>query len=105
MGQLAMKTALPFIALLLVAAVNAAPQGGKGTAGQGKYSTSKFFYGVLDSEQGALLDIAAAKEDLDRMELKLEALAAQKETILAAEEAMEAAVDSSVYKNAFVTKN
>lgn len=100
-----MKIALPFVALVLVAAANAAPQTGDGAAGQGKYSTSKFFYGVLDSEQGALLDIAAAKEDLDRMELKLEALAAQKETILAAEEAMEAAVDSSVYENAFVTKS
>ena len=102
-----MKIALSFVALMLVAAVNAAPaaQTGDGAAGQGKYSTSKFFYGVLDSEQGALLDIAAAKEDLDRMELKLEALAAQKETILAAEEAMEAAVDSSVYENKFVTKS
>ena len=56
---------------------------------------------MCDNFQGALVDIEAAGVDLDTIKGKLEALVDSASLVYAAESALETAVDSSVYANAF----
>jgi|ERR1711890_4065 len=72
------------------------------TSAQGTYSESKFFENDLDSIQGANADIAVAAASLQKKEAAVEALVADKESIFAAEQALEAAVDLADYTNSFI---
>jgi len=56
----------------------------------------------LDSIQGALTDIEAAGTDLETIKGKLEALVDGAPKVYAAEAALETAVDSAAYTNAFI---
>jgi len=100
-----MKFAVCILAFALMATIEAAPAEetgvyGSDSAGDGsKYFASS---GTLDGVQGALEDIAAAGADLEIIKGKLEALVDSASTVYAAESALETAVDSTVYANAFV---
>merc|ERR1712062_752414 len=92
------------LAFALMATIEAAPATETGVYGSDTPSDgSKYFAatGKLDSIQGALVDIEAAGVDLDTIKGKLEALADSASLVYAAESALETAVDSSVYANAF----
>ena len=68
---------------------------------EGTYSTSKYFENTLDGIQGALIDIGSAKNDLDVMEKKLEAIVDGSSMIFKAEIVLENAVAKDVYENAW----
>ena len=95
-----MKFAFCIAALALMATIEAAPGGMHGTPDS---EASYYFEANLDSIQGALEDISKAGEDLGVMETKMEALVDGSAQIYAAETALETAVDSAVYTNAFAT--
>merc|ERR1711963_68547 len=95
-----MKFVLCFAALACMATIEAAPAGTYGTPDS---TPSYYFEANLDSIQGALEDISKAGEDLGVMETKMEALVDGSAQIYAAETALETAVDSAVYTNAFAT--
>ena len=65
----------------------------------------KFFTGPLAEIQGAAVDIATAATDLTAKEGALETLVSSSTEILAAEVAMEEAMDMSVYNNSFLKVN
>merc|ERR1711899_432732 len=97
-----MKFAICILAFALMATIEAAPATESGlygseTAGDG----SKYFANQLDGVQGALVDIEAAGTDLNTIETKLEALVDGSAKVYAAETALETAVDSAAYANAF----
>jgi len=75
-----------------------------GTYGNGDppVLASLYFTNQLDGIQGALKDISAAGADLETMKGKLEALIDGSASVYAAEAALETAVDSAAYTNAFV---
>ena len=97
-----MKFAVCIAALALMATIEAAPATetgsyGSETAGDG----SKYFASELDGIQGALKDISAAGTDLTTIETKLENLVDGAQDVYDAEAALETAVDSAAYTNAF----
>ena len=99
-----MKFAICIAALALMATIEAAPAP-VGTYGDGSdppVLASVYFENNLDGIQGALTDIEAAGIDLATIKGKLEALADGAPKIYAAESALETAVDSAAYTNAFV---
>ena len=99
-----MKFAICIVALALMATIEAAPAP-VGTYGDGSdppVLASVYFENNLDGIQGALTDIEAAGIDLATIKGKLEALADGAPKIYAAESALETAVDSAAYTNAFV---
>merc|ERR1712223_766487 len=96
-----MKFALCIAALALMATIEAAPASTGGTYGTPDFPASFYFEANLDSIQGALQDISKAGEDLGVMETKLEALVDGSAKVYAAETALETAVDSAAYANAF----
>merc|ERR1711915_93339 len=98
-----MKFAICVLAFALMATIEAAPATETGDYGSDSITGSKYFAatGKLDGVQGPLLDIEAAGTDLETIKGKLEALADSASLVYAAESALETAVDSSVYANAF----
>jgi len=99
-----MKFAVCIAALALMATIEAAPAPA-GTYGDGSdpvTPASVYFENNLDGIQGALEDISAAGADLETIKGKLEALVDSASTVYAAESALETAVDSTVYANAFL---
>merc|ERR1712045_520198 len=98
-----MKFAICILAFALMATIEAAPTEtglyGSDTPADG----SKYFAatGQLDGIQGALVDIEAAGTDLATLKGKLEALVDGAPKVYAAESALETAVDSAAYTNAF----
>merc|ERR1712113_1085588 len=96
-----MKFALCIPALAFMATIEAAPASTGGTYGTPDFPASFYFEANLDSTQGALQDISKAGEDLGVMETKLEALVDGSAQIYSAETALETAVDSAAYANAF----
>merc|ERR1712122_185916 len=96
-----MKFAVCIAALALMATIEAAPAPA-GTYGDAAGSAgSLLFENNLDGIQGALVDIEAAGVDLDLIKGKLEAIVDGSGDIYAAESALETAVDSAAYTNAF----
>merc|ERR1711890_22277 len=91
-----MKFAFCIAALALMATVEAAP-----ATANGAYGGPLYFENNLDGIQGALMDISAAGTDLDLIKGKLEAIVDGSGSIYAAEAALETAVDSAAYTNAF----
>ena len=97
-----MKFAFCIAALALMAMIEAAQWNGDfGKQGEGDLSATYYFGSNLDSIQGALQDISKAGEDLGVLETKMEALVDGSAQIYAAETALETAVDSAAYTNAF----
>merc|ERR1712122_281374 len=96
-----MKFAVCIAALALMATIEAAPApagtygDAAGTPGSLKFESN------LDGIQGALVDIEAAGVDLETIKGKLEAIVDGSGDIYAAEAALELAVDSGAYTNAF----
>jgi hypothetical protein len=82
--------AMKFVFALLALAATASAQ------------ESTFFTGPLAEIQGAAVDIATAATDLTAKEGALETLVSSSTEILAAEVAMEEAMDMSVYNNSFL---
>jgi|ERR1712080_188301 len=72
------------------------------TSAEGIYSETKFFTGDLDSIQGANADIAKAAASLQMKEAAVADLVTGKESIFAAEQALETAVDVAAYSNSFI---
>jgi len=96
-----MKFAICIAALALMATIEAAPATETGTYGAGEGDGSKYFAATLDGIQGALEDISAAGTDLTTIETKLENLVDGAQDVYDAEAALETAVDSAAYTNAF----
>ena len=71
------------------------------TKAEGKFSTSRYYDGTLDEIQGALIDIASAKLDMEVMEGKLEQIVSASSAIFKTESYVEWAVDRCAYKNAW----
>jgi len=99
-----MKFAICVLAFALMATIEAAPATETGDYGSDSITGSKYFAktGQLDSIQGALTDIEAAGTDLETIKGKLEALVDGAPKVYAAEAALETAVDSAAYTNAFI---
>jgi len=100
-----MKFAICILAFALMATIEAAPATETGVYGSDTpLDGSKYFAatGQLDSIQGALVDIEAAGTDLATIKGKLEALVDGAPKVYAAEAALETAVDSAAYTNAFI---
>jgi len=97
-----MKFAVCIAALALMATIEAAPAGTYGDGSDPVTPGSVYFENNLDGIQGALEDISAAGADLETIKGKLEALVDSASTVYAAESALETAVDSTVYANAFL---
>ena len=111
-----MKFAICIAALSFLATIaaqsGAAPYSARGSAAAATIGTygngdppvlaSLYFTNQLDGIQGALKDISAAGADLETMKGKLEALVDGSASVYAAEAALETAVDSAAYTNAFV---
>ena len=68
---------------------------------EGKYSASKYFENTLDEIQGALIDAVNAKNDLDVIENKLEAIVDGSSLIYKTESILENAVAKNAYENAW----
>ena len=68
---------------------------------EGKYSASKYFENTLDEIQGALIDAVKAKNDLDVIENKLEAIVDGSSLIYKTESILENAVAKNAYENAW----
>jgi len=103
-----MKFAICILAFALMATIEAAPATETGVYGSDTPADgSKYFAatGELDSIQGALVDIEAAGTDLATIKGKLEALVDGAPKVYAAEAALETAVDSAAYTNAFTPDN
>ena len=94
-----MKFAVCIAALALMATIEAAPASDNGLYDGD--NGSLYFGNQLDGIQGALIDIEAAGTDLATIKGKLEAIVDGSGDIYAAEAALELAVDSGAYTNAF----
>merc|ERR1712076_254312 len=106
-----MKFVFTLVALALIAASDAAPaqevtETLEGAAEAGTYSGAggeTLFVGGLDDIQGAVEDIESAAAVLDNLETQLSTLDSKSGDVIAAEKAIEAAVDASAITNAFST--
>ena len=107
---LVMKFVFTLVALALIAASDAAPQRQEvtetleGNAEAGTYSGAggeTLFVNGLDEIQGAVEDIDAAAAVLDSLETQLSTLDSKSGDVIAAEEAIEAAVSSALITNSF----
>ena len=83
-----------YVFLLLMAKLASCEPGGK-------YSASKYFENTLDEIQGALIDAVNAKNDLDVIENKLEAIVDGSSLIYKTESILENAVAKNAYENAW----
>merc|ERR1712018_19209 len=89
-----MKFALCFVALAVLASVQAAPQPlSEPVVGP------TYFSGPLSEIQGAIYDTIRAGMDLETMETRLQGIADASSYFFRAESAIEYAVDSAPYKN------
>ena len=104
-----MKFVFTLVALALIAASDAAPaqevtETLEGAAEAGKYSDAggeTLFVNGLDEIQGAVEDIESAATVLDNLETQLSTLDSKSGDVIAAEEAIEAAVSSALITNSF----
>merc|ERR1712124_129842 len=97
-----MKFTICIAALALMATIEAAPATETGEYGSDTPNDgSKYFAATLDGIQGALEDISAAGTDLTTIETKLENLVDGAQDVYDAEAALETAVDSAAYTNAW----
>ena len=96
-----MKFAICIAALALMATIEAAPAEETGTYGETGVTGAKYFAATLDGIQGALEDISTAGTDLQTIETKLENLVDGAQDVYDAEAALETAVDSAAYTNAW----